>query len=206
MSADDIIEFCLKSESLKRLPRTGWILAGEDYSGCEKIASHCWGTSVIALLLALQLRFEGKSVDLERLLTMAILHDLPESIVSDIPYRAVELGGIAMKSAKKETERVAAKQILTPLGALGESLSKALEEFEGPDTLEAKIAVASDRLDMLAHAVSMENRGFPPQNLERFFEHVESEINSLHLDLAQELFSELFRLHKTRLGSPKKSR
>lgn len=206
MNAADIIEFCLKSESLKRLTRTGWVLAGETSSSCETIASHCWGTSLIAFLLANQLKMEGKNVNSEKLLTMAIIHDLPEAVISDIPYDAVRLGGSVMESAKREAERNAARQTLEPLGVLGQSLIREWEEFENSSTLEARIVIAADRLDMLAHAVSLENAGFSPQRLQGFFDHVRGEIDALHLDVARVLFEKLYDLHMTTLRSANRGR
>lgn len=198
MNVEEIIEVCLKSESLKRLSRTGWILAGQNPPECETVASHCWGTVFIALLLAHHIKSQGMSVDIERLLTMAVLHDLPEAVVSDIPHKAVELGGTAMKSGKREAERSAMKMMLRPLGASGETLRKQWDEFEDSRTLEARVVVAADRLDMLAHAVSLEGSGFPCQNLEEFFEHAKVEITDLHLDVAQSLFEQLYDMHKNR--------
>jgi putative hydrolase of HD superfamily len=199
MNAEEIIEVCLISDSLKRLSRTGWILAGQNPSESETVASHCWGTAVIALLLAHHIKSQGMSVDIEKLLTMAVLHDLPEAMVSDIPHKAVELGGTTMKSGKREAERSAMRLMLRPLGAPGEMLRKQWDEFEDSKTLEARVVVAADRLDMLAHAVSLESSGFPSQNLGEFFEHAKTEITDLHLDVAQSLFEQLHDMHKNRL-------
>jgi putative hydrolase of HD superfamily len=199
LNAEEIIEVCLKSESLKRIPRTGWILAGASPSEVESVASHSWGTAIFALFLAHNVKSEGMSVDIEKLLTMAVLHDLPEAIVSDIPHRAVELGGAAMKSAKKETERNAMRQMLGTAGTLGESLTKRWEELEESRTIEARIVIAADRLDMLAHAISLETSGFPPQNLDGFFEHAKVDIYGLHLDIAESLFQRLNGIHKSRM-------
>jgi 5'-deoxynucleotidase YfbR-like HD superfamily hydrolase len=141
------------------------------------------------------------SVDIEGLLAMAVLHDLPEAIISDVPHQAVEMGGTAMKSAKRDAERSAIRQMFAPLGVVGESLKKQWSEFEDSKTLEARIVIAADRLDMLAHALSLECSGFPPQNLDEFFEHAKGEINDLHLDIARVLFEELYGLHRTNLDA-----
>ncbi|MCK4279717.1 MAG: HD domain-containing protein, partial [Candidatus Thorarchaeota archaeon] len=80
MKAIDIVTLCLQGEMLKNLKRTGWALAGVQDSNGESIASHTWGTAHISLLLAEWLKNDGKEVDLARVLTMAIVHDLPEAL------------------------------------------------------------------------------------------------------------------------------
>jgi 5'-deoxynucleotidase YfbR-like HD superfamily hydrolase len=200
LNAEEIIKFCLESESLKRIPRTGWVLAGQSPSECESVASHSWGTAHIALLLALSLKSEGIGVEVDKLLTMAILHDLPESLISDIPHRAVAFGGTAVNLAKSEAERNAMRQMLGRLGTLGESLRKQWNEFEDSKSLEARLVAAADKLDMLVHAISLESVGFPARNLDGFFEHVRVEIDTLRLDVAKSLFERLHERHRDRLG------
>jgi putative hydrolase of HD superfamily len=199
MKAADIIDICLNAESLKRVPRTGWILAGQDSSSCEAVASHCWGTCMFSLLIAHQLRSEGKTVDLEKAMTMAVVHDLAEAVMSDIPHGAIELGGRAMESAKREAERNALGRLLGPLGTLGESLKKEWEELKLSKTVEARVVIAADRLDMLAHAISLEKGGFPSRNLDGFFDRARDEIENLHIDIVKELFEGLHSMHRASL-------
>ncbi|MHA2085422.1 MAG: HD domain-containing protein [Candidatus Thorarchaeota archaeon] len=83
MEPADIIRFCLNNEVLKQLRRTGWDLSGVHISDGESVASHTWGTSLIALMIALKLRSDGQDVDMGKLLAMASIHDLPESQISE---------------------------------------------------------------------------------------------------------------------------
>ena len=61
---------------LKNLPRTGWIRSG--VNNPESVAAHSWGMAILALRLA------PKELDLLKILTMCIVHDLPEVRVGDL--------------------------------------------------------------------------------------------------------------------------
>ena len=61
---------------LKNLPRTGWVRSG--VNNPESVAAHSWGMAILALRLA------PKELDLLKILTMCIVHDLPEVRVGDL--------------------------------------------------------------------------------------------------------------------------
>jgi len=84
MNTEEIIKLAMKGEVLKNLDRTGWILAGVDKSQVESVAEHSFGTALISLLLAKHFEQDGIEIDIGKILTMAILHDLAESETSDV--------------------------------------------------------------------------------------------------------------------------
>jgi 5'-deoxynucleotidase YfbR-like HD superfamily hydrolase len=61
---------------LQTTPRTGWVRSG--VSRPESIADHMYRMSVLALTMA------GTQYDHQRLVKMAIVHDIAEAIVGDI--------------------------------------------------------------------------------------------------------------------------
>jgi putative hydrolase of HD superfamily len=64
---------------VKHLPRTGWLRSG--IVDCESVASHMYRMAVLAFML------NDGSVDRDKCIRMALVHDLAESIVGDItPY------------------------------------------------------------------------------------------------------------------------
>src|SRR5215211_6208040 len=77
----------IELQRLKRLDRTGWTLRGLP-NGTESVASHSFGVSVTAMLLADKLAAHGVSVDVEKVLRMALLHDWAEARVGDMPRTA----------------------------------------------------------------------------------------------------------------------
>ncbi|HEY9283293.1 MAG TPA: HD domain-containing protein, partial [Pyrinomonadaceae bacterium] len=69
-------------QRLKRLDRTGWVLRGLA-PGAESVAAHSYGVAVAAMLLADLVRARGVELDVERVLRLALLHDLAEARTGD---------------------------------------------------------------------------------------------------------------------------
>src|ERR1041385_7257088 len=63
----------IELQRLKRLDRTGWTLRGLP-NGTESVASHSFGVSVTAMLLADRCGAAGVTVDVQKLLRIALLH------------------------------------------------------------------------------------------------------------------------------------
>ncbi len=196
MKAVDIVTLCLQGEMLKNLKRTGWALAGVQDSNGESVASHAWGTAHISLLLAECVRSDGKEVDLARVLAMAIVHDLPEALMSDIPKIALQLGGESMKSGKQDAERKALDIMMKPLGMTGDRIQSIWEEFNTSDSIEAQIVRASDTFDMLVHALAMEMNGVSPKMLHPFVVSSQSTIDSFSVPIFDDVYAILLNEHE----------
>ena len=196
MKAIDIVTLSLQGEMLKDLKRTGWALAGVQDSNGESVASHAWGTAHISLLLAECFKSNGKEVDLARVLTMAIVHDLPEALISDIPKTALQLGGESMKRGKQDAERKALGIMMKPLGMTGDRIQSAWEEFNAPDSIEAQIVRASDTFDMLVHALAMERNGVSPKMLHPFFVSSQGAIDSFSVPIFDDVYTVLLKEHE----------
>lgn len=80
-----ILQTLLHGNQLKRTTRTGWARRG--VPDPENVAAHSYGVAHITLILAQLLE---QPLDLGRALAMAVLHDLPESLTTDIPRPADE--------------------------------------------------------------------------------------------------------------------
>jgi putative hydrolase of HD superfamily len=196
MKAVDIVTLCLQGEMLKDLKRTGWALAGVQDSNSESIASHAWGTAHISLLLVECFKNDGKEVDLARVLTMAIVHDLPEALMSDIPKTALQLGGEFMKRGKQDAERKALHIMMKPLGMIGNRIQSIWEEFDTSDSIEAQIVRASDTFDMLFHVLAMERNGVSPKMLHPFFVSSQSAIHSFSVPIFDDIYMVLLKEHE----------
>jgi len=196
MKAVDIVTLCLQGEMLKNLKRTGWGLAGVQESNGETIASHAWGTAHISLLLVECLKNDGKEVDLARVLTMAIVHDLPEALISDIPKAALQLGGESMKRGKQDAERKALDIMMKPLGMTGNRIQSIWDEFSTSDSIEARIVRASDTFEMLVHAIAMERNGVSPKMLHPFFVSSQSTIDSASVPIFDDVYTVLLKEHE----------
>ncbi len=169
LSMDRIAELLLSVETLKDVPRTGWILAGCDKNTVESVASHSWGVSFVTILLCSLVTREGDSIDSERALAMAVIHDIAEATTSDIPQR----GGIPewddLRSAKERLENRVVAQVLqgTPIE---DSVIQLMEEYQSAYSIEARVVRSADTIDMLVRAVRLKQRGVAISLLQQFFD------------------------------------
>jgi putative hydrolase of HD superfamily len=148
-------------QTLKLLPRTGWLQRG--LRDVESVAEHSFGVVALAL-------FVGDlhaSLDRGRLLAIALVHDLAEALVGDLPASASRLIG---KAAKHEAER---KAMLELLGNLlqGDRYVELWEEYSRGASPEARLVKALDRLEMLGQALAYERAG--ARNLAEFWEELD---------------------------------
>jgi putative hydrolase of HD superfamily len=138
------IEFLMTANSLEEIPRTGYQMSG--VPDPESVAAHTCGMAVAALLIADRV---AEPVDRGRLLTMALLHDIGETVVGDVAL-------IAKTAGDDEREREAARGILS--GLPGYYL-EIYEEYEARKTLESRIVKAADKLQMMAKVLAYESEG-----------------------------------------------
>jgi putative hydrolase of HD superfamily len=94
---------------------------------------------------------------------MAVLHELPESIVTDLPLRSVQLLG---RDAKRRAERDAWAHLL-PQGELLDGWRALWDEYEAGQTLEAKLARVADKFEMVLQAYEYQRAGY--RNLDDFW-------------------------------------
>ncbi|MHA1908777.1 MAG: HD domain-containing protein [Candidatus Thorarchaeota archaeon] len=199
MLPEDIINSFLYAETMKRLQRTGWNLAGTQIGRSESVAEHAWGTMFLSWLLSMHVRSIGESIDLMKVLSMAMLHDLPESIVSDIPRPALSLGGQEMKEGKRKAELAALEKILPPIQSLQEDAQNFIRELEDGITLESRIVIGADLLDMILHAIALERGGVKAETLSQFFLSSQTEIDKLDLSIVTSIYQILVDEHEANL-------
>ena len=127
-----ILDFLLLTDRFKTIERKGYIADG---SRRETDAEHTWHMGLFALLLHKELGFD---VDLGRVLTLVLVHDLVEIHAGDTyAYDDVGCAGQA------EREIAAAERLFAELPAdLGASLHDWWREFEAGETPEARFAKA----------------------------------------------------------------
>lgn len=70
---------------LKATPRQGWLDRGIDQCAVESVADHSLAVALLAWAAAVERRAAGAALDPARVLALAVLHDLPEAEVGDIP-------------------------------------------------------------------------------------------------------------------------
>ncbi|MFB6350175.1 MAG: HD family hydrolase, partial [Bradymonadaceae bacterium] len=141
--ADELLRFLTRAGRLEALPRTGWLVAGVDRP--ESVAAHTYEVALVALWLADRVEAD---VDAERVLRIALLHDVGEALLTDLPKPVKEFVGA---DDVEEAEAEACREILEPLGLDWEA---APESYRDQDSPEARIIKAADRLQMLAKSLT----------------------------------------------------
>lgn len=182
---DAIIDVLQKLDPLSELPRTGWLLAG--IRPCESIADHSFGVAVAAMLLVDAMRARGETVDGERVLRMALLHDAAEAATGDVPMPQKTP---AIEQALHELEEGIVGGIL-PAELLG-----LWKEAEKPETLEARVVKAADKIQMMVKVLTYDRarRGL----LDRFWRNPRN-----FDDRGIEVASEVFDAVCARAGKPR---
>ena len=148
---------------MKLIPRSGWLTHGISLHDVESVADHSFSTCALSLLLA-DLEIErGENVNVERVLRMALLHDMSESLTFDISKGYLEYLGKRGEAIKSELERAAWKHLAEGLKnpALARSYSHLQFEFDAEQTKESELVHAADLLDILLQVVDYRKRGYP---------------------------------------------
>jgi putative hydrolase of HD superfamily len=90
-----------------------------------------------------------------RLLAIALLHDLAEALLGDLPASARRLIGA---DAKRAAERRAIEELLADLPNRAEYLAL-WDEYAAGTSAEARLVKELDRIEMLAQALAYERAG-----------------------------------------------
>lgn len=177
MDTAAILEVLLYANQLKRTARTGWAQRG--VPNPEDVAAHSYGVIFATLLLS---ELVAESIDLERALALAVLHDLPEALTTDIPSPAWRLLPAGLKA---EVERAAVETIVGNAGFASRWLSWH-EELEQNASAEARLVHDADKIDMFVQALVYEQQT-GNEHLEVFWEVA----HAFHYPQAQAVYDEL---------------
>jgi putative hydrolase of HD superfamily len=145
------------------IPRSGWVSHGVSLQDVESVADHSFSTSVLAMLIADFEVANGRKINTERVLRLALLHDLPEALTFDISKSYLEYLGIRGEAIKSELEQAAWKHLMKGMekGANKKRYAQLQSEFNAEQTIESTIVHAADRLDILLQIVEYRRRGYP---------------------------------------------
>lgn len=156
-------DFIFALERLKIIPRTGWISHEIRLQDVESVAEHTFSTSALAMLLADMEARGGRHVDIEKVLRMALVHDLAEALTFDINKAYLEYLGKEGKAMKRHVEQAAWDHTIKSIrnGSLKRKYGELQSEFEAEETFESQIVHAADKLDILFQTVAYHRKGYP---------------------------------------------
>lgn len=155
---------------LKQLYRQGWLRVGIPRERCESVAEHIFSVAMLAWFAA---DAWFPKVDRDRLIRLALVHDLGEVYTGDV-IPADEMPA----EEKHRREREAVRAVLGKLQGGEESLSL-WEEYEQGETREARLVRELDRLEMALQALVYAEEGF--SEMDHFVESADGAIQSAEL-------------------------
>lgn len=165
----NILNFLLKVDKLKKMPRTGWIL--REIRNPETIAEHTFRMTIAAWLLA-----EKKGLDIEKTIKNALVHDLCEVYAGDVtpffyyinlPKDKIKRKKMLMKwvrlskqekekkgKKKYEIEKKSLLKLIKPLKPeLRKKILSSWLDFEEGITNEGKFVRPVDKIETLIQAI-----------------------------------------------------
>jgi putative hydrolase of HD superfamily len=187
MSNDALLGLFLETAGLKRVPRAGWFQRGVAH--VESVAEHSFGTAFVAMALADLVNGEmdrdsgQRLLNLEKVLAMALLHDLAEVRLTDLPVSAVKLFPGAVKS---QAEATAIDDLLAPLPAAGR-WQALWQEFEDCSSPEGRLVRDADKLEMMVQCLRYEQAG--SRGLDEYWEVMDG--RAWHFSAAGALYARL---------------
>lgn len=135
----NILNFVHQAEKLKSVLRHSWLSSGRR----ESVAEHSWRVALMAMTLHPYLQKKNRP-NLEKVLKMVLVHDLPEIYAGD------HFAWKGVKKGRHEAESKGLKKLLqfAPKGASKE-VCRLWMEHEETKTKEAKFVRALDKLEAL---------------------------------------------------------
>jgi putative hydrolase of HD superfamily len=166
--SESVVNLLVELQRLKRLDRTGWTLRGLP-NGTESVAAHSFGVAVTVMLIADALSKRGISLNLERTLRMALVHDWSETRIGDMPRTAASYIG---NDIRKRAEMAVFQDLVGSNGSA--SLYGLLySEYENRESPEARLVKAADVIDLLVQVLALERAG--ARGLDEFWEVVSND-------------------------------
>jgi putative hydrolase of HD superfamily len=153
--------------ALKSVPRTGWLDRGVAPPLVESVADHSLAVALLAWACALERQGEGARLDPNRVLLLALLHDLPEADTGDAPpYDPATMPGRddaaarrayldrrhvrdpLREAAKRASENAAMQELLDELPSASRPvLAEIWKELRQGVSAEARFVKQVDRLE-----------------------------------------------------------
>ncbi len=174
---------------IKAIPRSGWISHGITLQDVESVADHSYSTCALALLLADLEVNRGVRLNIERVLRLAVLHDMSESLTFDISKGYLEYLGRRGEAIKKELDHAAwghlAEGIDNPI--IRREYTRLQAEFVGEKSIESKIVHAADSLDILLQVMEYRRRGYPETLLEDLWHGTDTRLRKIRIPSVRKL-------------------
>ena len=143
---------------LKKAPRRGWVI-NVGVANPESVADHTFRMVLLAMLLG-----DLRGLDTEKMMRLALIHDLGESLTGDI----TPLDSDRIETKEKE-ENTAIEKIFSNLPSkLKEKYLQLWGELKSGLSIEAKLISEMDKLEMALQASEYMEEGYSKEILSEF--------------------------------------
>ncbi len=148
--AQEVLKLFSRIHPLDRIPRAGFLLRG--VTEPESVAAHSHFMALLALLCA---NHEPDAYDLGKILAMALIHDLAEARLMDIPMPAADAW---LGDAKRRAEQGVLDEMFQSFPTIYSELHN---EFIEGVSKEARLLKAVDKAQMMLKVLfyEQEHRG-----------------------------------------------
>jgi len=161
-----IANLLFEAAHLKRTPRSGFNFLG---AGRESVAEHTYSTLFIAWVMS---KIEP-DIDALRLLSICLVHDLPESRMGDINY---------LQKLYVEADETAALEDMAAESDIGSEVTDLVQEFNGNSSREALLAKDADQISLILELKTLGDIGF--NSPRKWLPHV---LNRLQTDTGKQM-------------------
>ena len=171
MGINQMIEkFFQKVLMLKTIPRQGW-KEKLQINYPESVADHSYSVSMMSMILS-----DSEGLNTEKIIRMALLHDLAESLIGDI------IPNKLTNDEKIFIENQSMKQILKNLpDKISESYFEIWNDYQNNSSQESNLLHDIDKLEMAFQAKFYQENGVTKEKLLTFFNTANTEIKNKNL-------------------------
>jgi putative hydrolase of HD superfamily len=141
---DTVANLLFEARMLKQTPRSGYQFLG---AGKESVAEHVHMVTFVAFVMAKL----DPDVDLSRILSMCLLHDLPEARIGD-------LNSVQKKYVHADEDK-AVCDLAGPL-PFGDEMKELIAEFNREETREALLARDADQIAFILDLKALSDTGY----------------------------------------------
>ena len=155
---------------LKNIQRQGW-KNKLGMNNVESVADHSYSTAMMSMVIS-----DLEGLDTAKIIKMALLHDLAESVIGDITPGKIK------GELKINIENKAMIQILENLPSnVSQQYIVLWDDFQKNSTKEANLLHEIDKLEMAFQAKFYLDEGISKEKLRSFFKTANNEIRNKHL-------------------------
>ncbi len=150
----NIANLLFEARMLKEIPRSGFHFLG---AGKESVAEHVYMMTFVAFVMAKM----SPDIDMGELLSMCLIHDLPEARIGDLNY--------VQKKYVRAGEDKAVADLAETL-PFGKDIADSLDTFNRGETEESRLARDADQIAFILELKALADIGY--KTPDKWIDHV----------------------------------